>query len=128
MRYEFTIAKNNCDKITKYVFFFIFVASINNSMSIKCCLCFSIKQTQGLLSDHLIISKIFIFLYHPYCCYVNTKYNLFAHSCLYYFLLSLQCTVCTFYFISHSILYFIIFSVLLCIFSCVCIPYNCTVH
>ncbi len=51
MRYEFTIAKNNCDKITQLFYFFIFVASINNSMSIKCCLCFSIKQTRGLLSD-----------------------------------------------------------------------------
>ncbi len=51
MRYEFTIAKNNCDKITQLFYFFIFVASINNSMSIKCCLCFSIKQTWGLLSD-----------------------------------------------------------------------------
>ncbi len=49
MRYEFTIAKNNCDKITQLFYFFIFVASINNSMSIKCCLCFSIKR--GLLSD-----------------------------------------------------------------------------
>ncbi len=50
MRYEFTIAKNYCDKITQLFNFFIFVASINNSMSIKC-LCFSIKQTRGLLSD-----------------------------------------------------------------------------
>ncbi len=29
---------------------------------------------------HLIISKIFIILHHPYCCYVYTLYNLFAHS------------------------------------------------
>ncbi len=36
MRYEFTIAKNNCDKITQLLYFFIFVASINNSMSINC--------------------------------------------------------------------------------------------
>ncbi len=28
----------------------------------------------------LIISKIFIILHHPYSCYVNTLYNLFAHS------------------------------------------------
>ncbi len=30
-------------------------------------------------NNHLIISKIFIILYHSYCCYVNTLHNLFAH-------------------------------------------------
>ncbi len=53
------------------------------------------------------ISKIFIILHHPYCCYVHTLYNLFAHPCLYYYLLGLQYTVlhiyfyCTFYLIAR---------------------------
>ncbi len=65
-------------------------------------------------------------------------YNLFAQSsctsCLYYYLLSLPYTVCTSYFIAHFYLYFFFFTSFfspyqfLCIFSCVCIPYNCTVH
>ncbi len=38
---------------------------------------------------HLIISKIFIILHHPYCCYVNTLYNLFAHSSCTFLLLLL---------------------------------------
>ncbi len=35
----------------------------------------------GLISStllHIIISKIFTILHHPYCCYVYTLYNLFA--------------------------------------------------
>ncbi len=61
---------------------------------------------------------------------------LLAHSCLYYYLLSLQYTVL------HIILLHILFSILLfsifdysffsylylCLLSCVCISYNCTVH
>ncbi len=42
---------HHCKKQTLLLNFFIIVASINNSMSIKCCLCFSMKQTWGLLSD-----------------------------------------------------------------------------
>ncbi len=38
---------------------------------------------------HLMISKIFIILHHPYSCYVNTLYNLFAHSSCTYLLILL---------------------------------------
>ncbi len=77
----------------------------------------------GLMTStwlHLIISKIFIILHHPYCCFVYTLYNLFAHPCLYYHcLLILQYTVLNILFLFFSYLY-------LCRFSCV--TYNCTVH
>ncbi len=70
---------------------------------------------------HLIISKIFIILHHPYCCFVYTLYNLFAHPCLYYHcLLILQYTVLHILFLFFSYLY-------LCRFSCA-VTYNCTVH
>ncbi len=84
-------------------------------------------------NNHLIISKIFIILYHPYCWYVYALYNLFAHSsCT--ILLILLCIKSTLYcpvhyFILFFIFYFIFLPYLyLCIFSCVCISYNCTVH
>ncbi len=95
-------------------------------------------------NNHLIISKLLIILYHSYCCYVNTLYNLFAHSsCT--FLLILLFIKSTVYchahnFIAHFIiLYFLILTfyfllhffspyLYLCLFSCVCISYNCTVH
>ncbi len=52
---------------------------------------------------HLIISKSFIILHHPYCCYVYTLYNLFAYSsCI--FLLILLLIKSTVYCPAHSIL------------------------
>ncbi len=61
---------------------------------------------------------------------------LLAHSCLYYYLLSLQYTVLhiLFYFTFYSFYsYFVFFTsffsyLYLCIFSCVCVIYNYTVH
>ncbi len=54
-------------------------------------------------NNHLIISKIFIILYHSYCCYVNTLHNLFAHcSCA--FLLILLFIKSTVYCPAHFIL------------------------
>ncbi len=61
---------------------------------------------------HLIISKIFTILHHSYCCYV---FNLFAHSCLYYYLLGLQYTVL------HILYSYFLPHLYLCIFSCVCV-------
>ncbi len=59
---------------------------------------------------------------------------LLAHSCLYYNLLSLRCTVLQmlfcysfFYLCSYFLFHFFPY-LYLCIFSCVCVPYNCTVH
>ncbi len=56
--------------------------------------------------------KIFTILHHPYCCYVYTRYNLFAHSsCTFLLILTIQYTVlhilfyCTFY----SLFFLIIF-------------------
>ncbi len=43
--------------------------------------------------ENMRLLVLFIILYHPYCCYVYTLYNLFAPSCLYCYLLSLQYTV-----------------------------------
>ncbi len=86
---------------------------------------------------HLIISKIFIILHHPYCCYVYTLYNMFAHSCFYYYLLSLQYTVlhilfyCTIYLIfyySYLKTIYLLSYLYLCIFSSVCVTYDCIVH
>ncbi len=86
-------------------------------------------------NNHLIFRKIFIILYHSYCCYVNTPNNMFANSSCTFLLISIQYTVlhillyCTFYFIFYSFLFFFFSPYLyLCILSCVCIPYNCTVH
>ncbi len=69
---------------------------------------------------HLIISKIFMILHHSCCCY--TLYNLFAHSCLYYYLLALQYTVLH---ILYS--YFFTTPIFMYILLCLC-NYNCTVH
>ncbi len=72
---------------------------------------------------HLIISKIFMILHHSCCCY--TLYNLFAHSCLYYYLLGLQYTVL------HILFYFIFlfFTTLIFMYILLCLcNYNCTVH
>ncbi len=85
------------------------------------------KLKLGLITStwlHLTISKIFIILHHPYSWYVYTLYNLFAHSCLYSYLLRLQYTVL------HILFYYSYFFpyLYLCIFSCVYIPYNCTFH
>ncbi len=56
--------------------------------------------------------KIFTILHHPYCCYVYTRYNLFAHSsCT--FLLILLFIKSTVYCIAH----FILLHILLFIFS-----------
>ncbi len=85
-------------------------------------------------NNHLIISKIFIILYHSYCCYINTLYNLFAHSSCTFLLILLfnkSTLYCPAKFILHFfiLVFFIFFTYLyLCIFSWVCIPYNCTVH
>ncbi len=101
------------------------------------------KLKLGLITSswlHLIISKIFTIHHYPYCCYVyipcTTCLHIpLAYPCLYYYyyLLSPEYTVlrilfyCTFY----SSLFFIpifYFLPILCIFSCVCVTYNCTVH
>ncbi len=95
-------------------------------------------------NNHLIISKLFVILYHSYCCYVNTLYNLFAHSSCTFLLILLFIKSLVYcpahFFITHYILFFSIFYsyilfytffspyLYLCIFSCVCISYNCTVH
>ncbi len=68
------------------------------------------------------------------CIYpVQPVYTSLAHPCLYYYLLSLllSCTLfyCTFYLIFYSFLLVFFFPYqYLCIFSCVCVTYNCTVH
>ncbi len=72
------------------------------------------KHKLGLITStwlHLIICKISIILHHPYCCYVYIPCTTClhiprAHSCLYYYLLNPQYTVCTLYFIAHFILLF----------------------
>ncbi len=82
-------------------------------------------------NNHLIISKLFIILYHSYCCYVNTLYNMFAHSSYTFLviLLFIKSTVyCPALFILLQLLLFFFSYLYLCIFSCVCIPYTCTVH
>ncbi len=94
-------------------------------------------------NNHLIICKILIILYHSYCCYLNTLYNLFAHSSCTFLLILLLCLQYT---VLHiiSLLHILFFSILLfllfifyfiffpylylCRFTCVCISYNCTVH
>ncbi len=78
---------------------------------------------------HLIISKIFIILHHLYCCYVFTLYNLFAHSSCTFLsiLLFIKSTVYCLLILFDSLLHFIPYPCL-CIFSCVYVTYNCTVH
>ncbi len=91
---------------------------------------------------HLIITKIFIILHHPYFCYIYTLFNLFAHSSCTFLLILLfiKSTVyySAHYFIAHFIfifffsifflLFIFYFSFYLCIFSCACVTYNCTFH
>ncbi len=90
-------------------------------------------------NNHSIITKLFIILYHSYCCYLNTLYNLFAHyPCT--FLLILLFIKSTQSILLHILFYILLiffllsyfllnFSYLyLCIFSCVCIPCNCSVQ
>ncbi len=92
-------------------------------------------------NKHLIISKLFIILHHLYYCYINTLYNLFAHSsCTFLLILFIKPTVyCPVHFNLLHILFDILF--LFFIFTsfyshtymyvyslCDCIPYNCTVH
>ncbi len=65
---------------------------------------------------NLINCKIFTILHHPYCCYVYTRYNLFAHSSCTY-LLILLFTKSTVYCIAkfillHILLYFSYFKFL----------------
>ncbi len=74
---------------------------------------------------NLINSKIFTILHHPYCCYVYTLYNLFAHSSCTSLLtlLFIKSTVLHIFFIAHFLLLYclllFIFYLYLCLFSCV---------
>ncbi len=101
-----------------------------------------LKLKPGLITStwlHLIIRKIFIILHHPYCCYVYTLHNLFAHSsctsllillfikstvyCPAHFILS----YCTFYSYLFWFYFFIFYPLFMYILLC-CVRYNCTVH
>ncbi len=56
-------------------------------------------------NNNLIISKLFIILYHSYCCYVNTLYNLFAHSSFTFLLILIFIKFCTFNFTFYSLFF-----------------------
>ncbi len=71
-------------------------------------------------------NKLLNIHYYPYCCYVYTRYNLFAHSSCTSLLIILLFIKPTVYCPAHFIiLYFlpIFMYILLC-----CVSYNCTVH
>ncbi len=92
------------------------------------------KLKLGLITStwlHFIIRKIFIILHYLYCCHVYTLYNLFAHSSCTFLLILLffKSTVhCPVHFILLHILFVFLSYLYLCIFSCVCDTYTCTVH
>ncbi len=71
---------------------------------------------------NLINSKIFTILHNPYCCYIYTLYNLFAHSSCTYLLIFLfiQSTVyCPAHFILLHILFFFIYLTYIYVYSLV---------
>ncbi len=75
----------------------------------------------------LINSRIFTILHNPYCCYVYTLYNLFAHSSSTSLLISLFIMSTVHYSAHFNLLYilflFLFFYLYLCIFSCVVLQY-----
>ncbi len=97
-------------------------------------------------NNHLIISKIFIILYHSWlllCKYpLQPVCTFFLHIPAYIIIIKSTVYYSAHYFIAYFIFYFIIFyflfllfifytffsSLYLCIFSCVYISYNFTVH
>ncbi len=107
-------------------------------------------KSSHLLFSYLILSSLFLISYQLplsllscWLCHSITFYRfslenriLLAHSCLYYYLLSLQYTLLHIILLHIYFLFFYSFYFLLqffpylylCIFSCVCISYNCTVH
>ncbi len=96
-------------------------------------------------SNHLKISKIFIIVYHswlllckyhvqPVCTFLLILLLLFIKSTVFcpahYFIAHFILDFSHFYFLFLLFIFYLIFFpyLYLCIFSCVCISYNCTVH
>ncbi len=95
---------------TKVLFFHNFNFNVNCNHNIK----LSLITSTWL---HLISSKILIILHHSYSCYVNTLYNLFAHSsCT--FLRILLFITSTVYCLAHFILLHVFFMFLFLFFKC----------
>ncbi len=66
-----------------------------------------------LIGVHWYYHRLSVILYHSYCCYVNTMYNLFAHSIYYWFNISYFLSIFVFIFFSIPIFMYIFFSLCL---------------